>query len=53
MRTWADIFTDRQLTAMTTFSDLVGEAHKRISADGAEASYADAIVTYLGLQLVV
>ena len=23
MRTWADLFTNRQLTALTTFSDLV------------------------------
>ena len=31
--TWADLFTDRQLVALTTFSDLVGEARERIRAD--------------------
>ena len=31
--TWADLFTDRQLVALTTFSDLVGEARDRIHAD--------------------
>ena len=29
MRTWADLFTNRQLTALTTFSDLVREARSR------------------------
>src|SRR6185437_14866236 len=39
MRTWADIFTSRQLTALTTFSDLVLEARERTIASGAEMSY--------------
>ena len=30
MNTFADLFTDRQLVALTTFSDLVGEARERI-----------------------
>jgi putative DNA methylase len=47
MRTWADLFTSRQLTALTTFSDLVKEAHNRVLADGADLGYADAVVTYL------
>ena len=34
MRTWADLFTNRQLTALTTFSDLVTEARNRVAADG-------------------
>ena len=33
MNTFADLFTDRQLAALTTFSDLVGEARERICAD--------------------
>ena len=49
MRTWADLFTNRQLTALTTFSDLVHEARDRVIADGAEPGYADAVATYLGL----
>lgn len=28
--TWADIFTSRQLVALTTFSDLVGEAREQV-----------------------
>lgn len=67
MPTWSDAFTDRQLVALTTFSDLVGEMHKRILSDalasgvsegesleagGAGArAYADAIATYLALSV--
>ncbi|MGI8430508.1 MAG: DUF1156 domain-containing protein [Solirubrobacteraceae bacterium] len=46
-----DLFTARQLVALTTFSDLVGEARARVLADaagreGAQAR-ADAVATYL------
>lgn len=59
-----DLFTPRQLTALTTFSDLVGEARTRVHADAltsgspdgdrlevggtGAAAYADAVSTYLG-----
>ncbi|MFC7483095.1 DUF1156 domain-containing protein [Luedemannella flava] len=62
---FADLFTNRQLVALTTFSDLVGEARERALKDalhagkphgerlesgGADAdAYADAIATYLGI----
>jgi putative DNA methylase len=49
MRTWADLYTNRQLTALITFSDLVREARERVLADGGEPGRADAIGTYLGL----
>lgn len=65
MTQWADLFTNRQLTALTTFSDLVAEARERALGDalaaglqeGARleaggtgaAAYADAVATYLGL----
>lgn len=65
MTQWADLFTNRQLVALTTFSDLVGEARERLLADalasgqpqgtrleagGTEAAaYADAVATYLGM----
>lgn len=49
MHTWADLFSNRQLVALTTFSDLVPEARSRILSDGAEAAYADAVATYLAL----
>ncbi|MHB1560544.1 MAG: REP-associated tyrosine transposase, partial [Isosphaeraceae bacterium] len=40
MRTFGDLFTPRQLVALTTFSDLVGEAREKVLADalGARAS---------------
>ncbi|UBH05864.1 hypothetical protein K8P10_001375 [Leucobacter sp. Psy1] len=64
MKQFADVFTLRQLTTLTVFSDLVGEARERIFndamesdslkliADSSESSaraYADAVATYLGL----
>lgn len=65
LTTFADLFTPRQLTALTTFSDLVTEAREhvladalaagmrqgdRIEAGGTDAAaYADAVATYLGL----
>lgn len=65
MPTWADAFTNRQLVALTTLSDLVEEARRRALqdalakgmpegerlADGGNgaAAYAEAVATYLGL----
>ena len=49
MRTWADLFTRRQLTALTTFTDLVQEARVRALSDGAEPAYVSALATYLAL----
>jgi len=65
MTDFADLFTPRQLTALTTFSDLVSDAREHVLADalaaGMEegerleaggtgaAAYADAVATYLGL----
>lgn len=37
MTTYADLFTPRQLTALTTFSELVGEAQKKAEADAVAA----------------
>ena len=34
---WWKLFTDRQLTALTTFSDLVGKVRERITADALAA----------------
>lgn len=64
MTEFADLFTNRQLTALTTFSDLVGEVRERVLADALAAglpegerleaggtgasAYADAVATYLG-----
>lgn len=65
MTKWVNLFTSRQLVALTTFSDLVGEARERVYTDALAAgmvpgerlesggtgahAYADAIATYLGL----
>lgn len=62
---FSDLFTNRQLVALTTLSDLVGEAREKILADAlaagmpegerlekgdtGAASYADAVATYLAL----
>jgi putative DNA methylase len=47
MRTWADLFTNRQLTALTTFTGLIREAYELIENNGSEAEYAGAVATYL------
>ncbi|MFD9678709.1 DUF1156 domain-containing protein [Rhodococcus sp. NPDC059969] len=65
MTAYSDLFTPRQLTALTTLSDLVSEAREhvlanalaggmdegtRLEAGGIGASaYADAVATYLGM----
>ena len=64
---WFDLFTNRQLAALTTFSDLVGQARQRVLEDALAAgmeegepleaggagarAYADAIATYLALSV--
>lgn len=52
----SDLFTNRQLTALCTLSDLVQETHATVVADalaggasaGSSTAYADAVCTYLG-----
>ncbi len=51
MRTFGDLFTPRQLVALTTFSDLVTEAREQALRDGSLPDYANAIATYLGFFL--
>ena len=48
LTTFADLFTPRQLVALTTLSDLVARARQQAIADGADPGRADAIATYLG-----
>lgn len=45
----SQLFTNRQMQAMTTFAALVGEARERVVADSGDEDYADAIATYLTL----
>ena len=65
MTEWADLFTNRQLVALTTLSELVSEARSKVLEDALAAgiaagerledggvgaeAYADAVATYLGL----
>jgi len=65
MTKFADLFTARQLTALMTFSDLVGDARDQVLSDALAAgipegdrleaggtgatAYADAVATYLGM----
>ena len=49
LTTYRDLFTPRQLLALTTFGDLVDEARVRALNDGASEDRAMAIATYLGL----
>lgn len=65
MTQWAQLFTNRQLVALTTFSDLVAEAREQVLADALSAglldgarltdgtptapAYADAVATYLAM----
>ena len=48
---WHQLFTERQLTALTTFSDLLSEVRNQITEDGAEKRYADVVCTYLALAI--
>lgn len=41
------LFTNRQLTALTTFSDLVSEVQKKIISNGGNNEYANAISVYM------
>lgn len=49
--TFADYFTDRQLIALATLSDLVQDVRDVVVSDGGTQAYADAISTYLALGL--
>lgn len=42
-----DLFTNRQLNALTTFSDLIPEIQEQVQADGGSKEYADAIAVYM------
>ena len=46
---WHKLFTERQLTALTTLSDLLSAAHRAILESGRTTEYADIVCTYLAL----
>ena len=41
LKEWGDLFTPRQLVALTTFSDLVGEARKHITSEALGSGMSD------------
>ncbi len=43
---WHQLFTNRQLTALTTFGDLIPEIRQQIIEDGGAENYADALAVY-------
>ena len=49
MAHWYQLFTNRQITALNTFSDLLSDVHNQIAEDGAAEEYCDVICTYLSL----
>ena len=48
---WHQLFTERQLMVLTTFSDLMSEIRSLILGHGASVEYVDAICTYLALAI--
>ena len=48
---WSKLFSERQLTALSTFSDLLVDAVAMATDDGADDEYADAIHTYIALAI--
>lgn len=51
MAHWHQLFTNRQIIALNTFSTLLSEIHNQIAEDGAAKEYADAVRTYLVLAI--
>ena len=48
---WHQLFTERQLLSLTTFSDLVSKVRSLIIRSGTDEEYADAVCTYLSFVL--
>lgn len=47
MKYWHEVFTNRQLLTLVTFTKLIGEARNALIQDGAGEDYANAVCTYL------
>ena len=50
-REWQQLFTERQLAALTAFSDSVTEVHSQITRLSADTGYSDAVCVYLALAI--
>ena len=48
---WHQLFTKRQLVALTKYSDLAKKAREVMISDGASHDYADAVYTYLAVTI--
>ena len=48
---WHQLFSERQLTTLTTFSDLLSVVRHIMTEDGAGTEYANAVVTYLAMAI--
>ena len=48
---WHQLFTKRQLTALTTISDLIRELQNKIVEHGADEEYSNAVCTYLAFAI--
>ena len=48
---WHQLFTERQLIALSTFSDLLPKVRECIIRDGDDSRYANAVCTYLSLTI--
>ncbi len=51
MTYWYQMFTERQLTVLNTFKDLLPEVRKCITLENKEDKYADVICSYLSLAI--
>ena len=47
MTDFYQLFTDRQLTTLCEFSNLITDAREHVLEDGGSSAYADAIAVYL------
>ncbi len=48
---WRQLFTERQLCSLTTFSSLSSEVREQAMQDGASPEYADCVTTYIALAI--
>lgn len=48
---FSDLFTNRQLTTLGVFCDLISNAREQLILDGATESYSDAVATYLAFTI--
>ena len=48
---WHQLFSERQLTTLTTFSELLSSIRQTMTQEGAETEYANAVATYLAMAI--